>query len=156
VGSDAEASFYDGAIATTPLLANGAYKDKADLSTFYGNLTINHRINAYISENLSGGRENDLGLTSNYLEVNYIRYNAAWRALSNVTLGGDLFYENDQESGGPYDQHIERGGGDVTAGYQFNLQLSATIHYAYIKKDSSTYLLGYYQNRAGVDVTYQF
>jgi hypothetical protein len=156
VGGDAEAAFYSGAIATSPLLANGAYKDQSDLSSFYWNLTINHRINAYISENLSAGRENDLGLTSNYLAVNYVRYNAAWRALSNVTLGGDVFYENDQESGGPYDEHLERGGGDVTLGYQFNLQLSATAHYAYIKKDSDVHLLDYYQNRVGVDLTYQF
>ncbi len=155
-GSDTGIFFDNGAVATTPQLGNGAYKDKSDLDTFYGSLTVNHRINAYLSENLSGGRETDLGLTSNYLEVNYVRYNIAWRALSNVTLGGDLFYENDQESGGPYDQHIQRLGGDITVGYQFNLHLSATAHYAYIKKDSSVYLLQYFQNRAGVDVTYQF
>jgi hypothetical protein len=141
---------------TNKQLSNGGYADSSTLSSFYWNFSANHRINAYLSENLSAGRENDLGLTSNYLEVNYVRYNAAWRALSNVTLGGDAFYENDQESGGPYDQSLQRFGGDITVGYQFNLQLSATAHYAYIKKDSDVYLLEYYQNRAGVDVTYQF
>ena len=141
---------------TSKQLPNGGYADQSTLNSFYWNFTVNHRINAYLSENLSAGRENDLGLTSNYLEVNYVRYNAAWRALSNVTVGGDAFYENDQESGGPYDQSLQRFGGDVTLGYQFNLQLSATAHYAYIKKDSDVYLLNYYQNRVGVDVTYQF
>jgi hypothetical protein len=150
------AAYLDTVIPTQPILANGGYKDQSDLNSFYWNFTVNHRINAYLSENLAAGRENDLGLTSNYLEVNYVRYNAAWRALSNVTVGGDLFYENDQESGGPYDQHLERYGGDATLGYQFNLQLSATAHYAYIKKDSDVDLLSYYQNRVGVDVTYQF
>jgi hypothetical protein len=141
---------------TSRQLADGGFADQSTLSSFYWNLSVNHRINAYLSENLSAGRENDLGLTSNYLEVNYVRYNAAWRALSNVTLGGDAFYENDQESGGPYDQSLQRFGGDITLGYQFNLQLSATAHYAYIKKDSDIYLLNYYQNRVGVDLTYQF
>jgi hypothetical protein len=155
IGTDSNLFFGD-AVPTSRLLPDGAYKDDSTLSSFYWNLTVNHRINAYVSESLSAGRENDLGLTSNYLEVNYVRYNASWRALSNVTVGGDAFYENDQESGGPYDQHLERGGGDITLGYQFNLQLSATAHYAYIKKDSDVHFLDYYQNRVGVDMTYQF
>ncbi len=147
--------FFNGA-SPVKQLPNGAYPDDSQLNSFYWNLTINHRINAYLSENLSSGRENDLGLTSNYLEVNYVRYNIAWRARSNVTVGGDLFYENDQESGGPFDESLQRYGGDVTLGYEFNLHLSATAHYAYIRKDSDVSFEDYYQNRVGVDVSYRF
>ena len=155
IGSASINPIFEGYVPTDQL-SNGAYRDQSRLSSFYWNLTINHRINAYLSENLSSGRENDLGLTSNYLEVNYVRYNVAWRALSNVTVGGDGFYENDQESGGPFDEGLERYGGDVTLGYQFNLQLSATAHYAYIRKDSDVEFRDYYQNRVGVDVSYRF
>ncbi len=138
------------------LYSSFPYTDNSTLSSFYWNLTVNHRINAYLTENLSSGRENDLGLTSNYLEVNYVRYNVAWRALSNITLGADGFYENDQESGGLVDEHLERYGGDVTLGYQFSLQISASAHYAYIKKDSDVTFREYYQDRVGVDVDYRF
>lgn len=138
------------------LYSRGQFSDDTELSSFYWNLTASNRINAYLSQNLTAGRENDLGLTSNYLEVNYVRYNIAWRASSNITLGGDLFFEDDQESGGLLDEHLNRYGGDISVGYQFNLQLSAAAHYAYIQKDSDVDFRDYYQNRVGVDVFYRF
>ena len=130
--------------------------DKDELSNFYWSLTASNRINAYLTQSLSAGREHDFGLTSNYLTVNYVRYNAAWRAFSNVTLGGDLFYENDQESGGVFDEHLQRYGGDVTLSYQFNLHLTGTLHYYGIVKDSDVSNRDYYQNRVGLDVDYKF
>lgn len=138
------------------LYSRAPYSDDTELSSFYWNLTASNRINAYLSQNLTAGRENDLGLTSNYLEVNYVRYNIAWRASSNITLGGDLFFEDDQESGGLLDEHLNRYGGDISVGYQFNLQLSAAAHYAYIQKDSDIDFRDYYQNRVGVDLFYRF
>lgn len=138
------------------LYSRKPYSDDTELSSFYWNFTINNRINAYLSQNLTAGRENDLGLTSNYLEVNYVRYNIGWRASSNITIGGDLFFEDDQESGGLLDEHLNRYGGDISVGYQFNLQLSAAAHYAYIQKDSDVSFRDYYQNRVGLDVFYRF
>lgn len=138
------------------LYSRAPYADETELSSFYWNFTFNNRINAYLTQNLTAGRENDLGLTSNYLEVNYVRYNIGWRALSNITLGADLFFEDDQESGGLLAEHLNRYGGDVSVGYQFNLQLSAAAHYAYIQKDSDVEFRNYYQNRVGVDLFYRF
>ena len=122
-------SFDDNGTFSTGLATNGdqifgvtpgqRLTDDSTLSDGYWSLTLSNRINAYLTQSLSAGRENDFGLTSNYITVNYVRYNVAWRALSNVTLGGDLFYENDQESGGLFDEHLQRYGGDVTLTYQF-------------------------------------
>ena len=145
------ASFDTGGTFTT-----GVFDDSSELSAFYWNLTINNRINAYVSQSLSAGRENDLGLTSNYLELYFVRYNVSWRALSNITIGADGIFENGDESGGVFDEHFTRYGGDVTVGYQFNLKLSATAHYAFIQMDSDFDFRDYYQNRVGVDVFYRF
>ena len=138
---------------------NGAPRrltDQSTLSDGYGSLTLSNRINAYLTQSLTGGRENDFGLTSNFITVNYVRYNIAWRALSNVTIGGDAFYENDQESGGLFDEHLQRYGGDVTLSYQFNPHLVGTVHYYGIIKDSDVDGRDYYQNRAGIDIDYGF
>ena len=143
-------------IIATPATGGNTLTDKSTLSDGYWSLTLSNRINAYLTQSLSAGRENDFGLTSNFITINYVRYNLAWRALSNVTLGGDAFYENDQESGGLYDEHLQRFGGDVTLTYQFNLHLSGTLHYYGIIKDSDTNGRDYYQNRAGIDVDYRF
>ncbi len=138
------------------LPTTGTYTDKYSLSTFFWSATLNNRINAYLTHSLSLGREADLGLISNYVKVDYIRYSIAWRVLSNFTLAGDLFYDHDVESGGPFDERINRYGGDVSLGYQVNRHLSVAGHYAYIQKDSDAALRDYYQNRVGLDVDYHF
>ena len=138
------------------LPTSGTYTDRSSLSTFYWSATLNQRLSAYLTHSLSAGRETDLGLISNYVKVDYVRYNVAWRATSNVTLAGDIFYDHDVESGGPFDEHINRYGGDITLGFQFNRHLSGAVHYAYIQKDSSADLRDYYQNRVGLDVDYHF
>ena len=134
----------------------GTFGERYSFSRFYYSVTLNNRINAYLTHSLSFGREADLGLISNYVKVDYIRYNIAWRALGNVTLAGDVFYDHDVESGGPYDERINRYGGDISLGYQFNRHLSVAGHYAYIQKDSDAYLRDYYQNRVGLDFDYHF
>ena len=132
------------------------FDDKGSLSDFYYNVTLNHRINAYVTESLSGGRENDLGLTSNYLTENYVRYSIDWRALSKLSVGGSAFYENDQESGGLFDEHLQRFGVTGNLNYQFSLKLSASVYYAYLRKDSDVGGRSYYQNTVGVNVDYRF
>ena len=114
------------------------------------------RVNAYLIHSLSLGRENDLGLTSNYIKVSYARWNAAWNFLRNFSLGTDLFYEHDEESGGLIDETLNRYGGGFTLGYQFNFHLSAAFHYAYVQKDSDRNNRDYYQNRVGLDMNYRF
>ena len=132
------------------------FDDKDTLNDFYYNVTINHRINAYLTESLAGGRENDLGLTSNYITENFVRYTIDWRALDKLTVGGSAFYENDQESGGLFDEHLQRFGISATVGYQFNPKLSGSLYYAYLRKDSDAADRSYYQNTAGLNVDYRF
>ena len=132
------------------------FRDKEELNDFYYNVTINHRINAYVTESVTAGRENDLGLTSNYITENYVRYNVAWRAFNNVAVTGDAFYENDQESGGLFDESLQRFGATGSLGYQFNLKLSASVYYGYLRKDSEVADRSYYQNTVGVNVDYKF
>ncbi len=155
-GGNVDQGFYNSGGTVDGLPAGGFYGDRYSLSTFYYSVTLNNRINAYLTHSLSFGREADLGLVSNYVKVDYIRYNVAWRVLSNLTLAGDLFYDHDIESGGPFDERINRYGGDISLGYQFNRHLSAAAHYAYIQKDSDANLRDYYQNRVGLDVDYHF
>ena len=135
---------------------NGASGDTSDLNSFYANLTIENRLNAYLTQTLSVGRENALGLTSNFVEINYVRWNAQWRVLNNVSVGTGAFYEHDSESGGIIDETLDRYGFDVSLGYDFNRRFSALFHYAYVNKDSDRAFRSYYQNRVGVDVNYRF
>jgi hypothetical protein len=46
---------------------NGSVMDQNDLSDWYGNILISHRINAMLSQAVSAGHENQLGVNSNYI-----------------------------------------------------------------------------------------
>ena len=155
-GGTVDAGTYNQQSGTIGLPTSGTYGDRYSLSTFYWSATINNRINAYLTHSLSLGRETDLGLISNYVKVDYARYNLAWRVFSNITLAGDVFYDHDVESGGPFRERINRYGGDLSLGVQLNRHLSGAVHYAYIQKDSDADLRDYYQNRVGLDVDYHF
>ena len=132
------------------------FSDDSKLSGYYWSIALNHRINAYLTESLTAGRENDLGLTSNYITENYVRYSIAWRALSALTVSGDASYENDQESGGLFDESLQRYYFSGAIAYQFSLKLSASVYYAYLRKDSDEGGRSYYQNTAGLNVDYRF
>ena len=88
-GGNVDQGVYNPGDTVDGLPANGTFGDRYSLSTFYYSVTLNNRLNAYLTHSLSLGREADLGLVSNYVKVDYIRYNIAWRALSNLTIGAD-------------------------------------------------------------------
>ena len=81
-----------------------------------------------------------------------MRYNIAWRATNALTLAGDLILRETTRSRVVCSTSIlQRFGGDVSLGFQFNMHLSGAVHYTYIRKDSDTTDRSYYQNRVGVD-----
>lgn len=134
----------------------GLYRDTSDLNGWYANFSLTHRINAYLSQNLSVGRTNELGYTSNYNQLYFARYGLDWRASSQLTIGFTGFYEQVSTSGGLLDEDLTRWGVGVAASYQFNLRMSGAVRYNFVKKDSDRPLNDYYQNRLTVDFNYRF
>src|SRR5437763_4257074 len=62
------------------------FPDHKNLADYYVNGLISHRINAQISQTLSAGHENQLGVHSNYITLNYIRHAVSWNILRNTLL----------------------------------------------------------------------
>jgi hypothetical protein len=130
---------------------------------------ISHRINAQISQTLSAGHENQLGVDSNYITLNYIRHAVSWNILRNTLLTTEFFFEDAEESGGqvgatPFSvatgqragEHFQRLGGAVTLGYQLTPHVTLGLRYQGTTKDSDVFLRDYNQNRVSVDGTYSF
>jgi hypothetical protein len=132
------------------------FMDSHNLSDWYANILISHRINATIKQTLAAGRESQLGINSNYIALNYIRYTVSWNIIRNTLLSTEFFYEDADDSGGFINEHLQRFGGALTVGYQLTPHVTLGARYQYTQKDSDVLLRDYTQNRVSIDGTYSF
>jgi putative beta-barrel porin BBP2 len=150
-----------------PFLIN--FPDHQDLNDYYVNGLIAHRINAQLSQTLSAGHENQLGIQSNFITLNYVRHTLTWNLIRNVLLSTEFFFEDAEESGGPLNatlfsvlsgqqagEHFQRIGGAITLGYQLTPHVTLGLRYQGTSKDSDVFLRDYNQNRVSFDGTYSF
>ncbi len=134
----------------------GAVDDSSDSNDYYANILISHRINAAISQTISAGHESQLGVNSNYVALNYVRHTATWNIINSVLFSTELFYEDGDDSGGIFAEHIQRYGGAATLGYQLTPHITLGLRYQYTQKQSDQPLRDYKQNRVSFDGTYSF
>lgn len=150
----------------------GLVNDPNDLEDWYANALLSHRINAQLTHSLALGHETQLGVNSNYVQLNYIRHTANWNIFYKTLLTTELFYEDADDSGGfgplftplpgvpifnPFvAEHIHRYGGAITLGYQLTPHVTLGLRYQYTQKDSDQPLRDYRQNRIAFDGTYSF
>jgi hypothetical protein len=134
----------------------GLVGDVNDLSDFYANLLLTHRLNAVISQTVSVGHENQLGVNSNYITLNYVRHTVTWNLIRNTLLSTEFFFEDADESGGFINEQFQRLGGAATVGYQLTPHVTLGLRYQHTTKDSDVALRDYNQNRVSFDGTYSF
>src|ERR1700736_3527465 len=132
------------------------FPDHQNLADYYVNGLISHRINAQITQTLSAGHENQLGVNSNYITLNFVRHAVSWNILRNTLITTEFFFEDAEESGGVINESFQRIGGAVTIGYQLTPHLTLGVRYQGTNKDSDVFLRDYNQNRVSVDGTYSF
>jgi len=130
--------------------------DDGELSDYYFNALISHRINSAITHRLSIGHESQLGINSNYITLRYIRHTATWNIINRTLLSTEFFYEDAEDSGGFIDEDLHRYGGALTLGYQLTRHVTLGARYQYTQKDSDVPLRDYKQNRISIDGTYSF
>jgi hypothetical protein len=134
----------------------GSVFDSNDVHDYYANILISHRLNAYITQTLSAGHENQLGINSNFITLNYVRYTATWNIIRNTLLSTEGFFEDADDSGGFIDEHLHRYGGAITIGYQLTPHVTLGLRYQFTEKDSDVPFRSYTQNRISFDGTYSF
>lgn len=136
--------------------SGGFVMDSSDSNDFYANVLLSHRVNASITQTLSAGHESQLGVNSNYVALNYVRHTATWNIINRTLLSTELFYEDGDDSGGIFSEHIQRYGGAIAFGYQFTKHVTLGLRYQYTQKQSDQPLRDYKQNRVSLDGTYSF
>src|SRR5437763_17176815 len=74
--------------------------DNKNLSDYYVNGLIAHRLSATMSQTLSAGHENQLGGNSNYITLNYVRHTMTWNLIRNTPRSTEFLLEDATDAGG--------------------------------------------------------
>ncbi len=143
--------------------SGGGVRDESSLDSWYGNLTILNKLNTRISQTLSFGHESQIGIASNFTEIDYIRHRVDWSVIKDVSLGTYCAFENGQESGGFLSQHFQLFEAGIFANYSLTRKLNLTIFYRFIRRNASGSglafsgdTLGYSENRLDLNLRYAF
>ena len=134
---------------------------------YYVSVGVDHTLNQFITQSLTGGHEVQLGVFSDFQELSYARYTINWNMIRNVGLGTQFFYEHGtypatlaQFTGLPQisgsGETYDRVGAAINLSYHLMQKLTSTLGYRLTFKDSNMPGLGYTQNAVTLGLTYQF
>jgi hypothetical protein len=152
VKGEAEVGYQGGNFNT-----GGGNGDVSQLNSPYFHVQLDHRQSRYWTNHVSLGYEAQLGLTTNYTSVFYVRYAGDWRVNRRTTATITAYYEHSADSSGTFEvEHINRVGGGILLSY--TLGPKATLHAGYQIVDNNSDLIGhsFYQNQVLLGIGYAF
>lgn len=134
----------------------GLNGDSQNIASYDGSVGVNHRINKAIHESLTAGREFLPGLTSNFTERTYVNYTNTWQATKTINVGGNLWWENLNDSDAVQRETSNRYGAGLNLDDNLSDHATLSFNYQFILKDANPSILSYYQNLGTVGLRYQF
>jgi hypothetical protein len=125
-------------------------------STYYANVAINHQINDVLQESFTAGRETILGVNTDYTERIFAQYDMDWAATSFITMDANLWWENLDDSPGPFRETDNRYGIGLALTYRLMDHLTSTLSYSFVLKDADPSFYSYYQDVVTLGLSYHF
>lgn len=114
--------------------SGGKVGDNSSLSTYYANVSISNNLNPHFFHDLSLGREAQNGAFSNFTLVNYVRYHASWDVIRMASLGFYASFEDVDESGGFFAQHLRNYSVGVRSAFQLTKHIYISLAYDFTKR----------------------
>jgi hypothetical protein len=138
--------------------AAGAGTSGGSLGAFYGDLTVAHKVSRLFSYDMSFGRQIQLGLFSNSLDLLYARFTPRFNHIRKVELTMPIAYEHAEQSSGTTTagEILDRYTFGLEAAFQISRKLDSRVGYYYSTKLSSIPAGSYVQNRLVFDLNYRF
>ncbi len=123
---------------------------------YYWTAAVFNRLNSWYNHSLSAGHERQLGLGINYVDIDYIRYQATYTLNRQITLGLTVGYEHYKESRGIVAEELDRWNFGLAFGYKLTQRLRAGVRYSHYTKESDLSFRDYRQNTLVFSFFYDF
>ena len=140
----------------TNYATGGLNGDTENISSWYGNFGVTHKINDVLTQSFVAGKEYLPGVTSNFTQRVYANYGPTWQATSYLNVSANLWFENLNDSAATFSQDSNRYGAGINLGWAASDHATVSFGYQYVLKNADVPNLGYTQNQATIAVRYQF
>lgn len=127
----------------------------SDVVDYYANLSLNHRINPWLSHSLSGGHRFQETADVDLLEVYYVYYDVGFDAIHKLPVTLRLIYEHGKGYGGA-NETLDRYGVSFKVKYELTQKLTGVAEYDFTDKNSSVTANSYTQNQVTLQLVYNF
>ena len=135
---------------------NGTLTSPDDVSVPYASVDVQHQLTDYFSHGISASREVRVGINTQYIDTYSIRYDLSWNLTDRFVLGAGVSYETGEEPGELATEKYDRLGFNLGFPFQITDRLSLSVGYGFSKRNSDAAGRDYQDNRASLDISYQF
>ncbi len=142
--------------AARQISESGRTKDSGGELGYYWSIAINNRLNSRLSHSLSAGHERQLGIGSDYVDIDYLRYEASIILSRKITFGLSAGYERAKESRSTFGENLTRWNFGLALGYSLSEHLRAGLRYQFYSKESELAFRDYRQNVLTLTFSYDF
>ncbi len=145
-----------GYLATT-YEQTGAINNSSSTPSYYGNLSIDHKLNNFIDHHLSVAESVQQGVNSDSVSVFSVNYGISWRAFRLTTISPSFTYEHGKESGlNTIGETFDRLSMGIGFGYRITEKLGASLNYSFVSKSSNLAGRDYTVNSVALNFNYNF
>jgi len=127
-------------------------------NSYYANLTLDHRLNKYYTDRLSGGHELELDVFSQVSDVTYVSYTSSWKVNHDLNLAFNINYQDvsSPSTSNIADSNYDLFSAGVQASFPVTKSISGAVLYQFYDKFNSPSVNDYQQNRVGLILNYRF
>jgi hypothetical protein len=126
-----------------------------NIDGYYADLSLTHQVNGWLKHSLSAGRQFQLGITANLVNLYYVRYEADWNFIRNINLTTQLEYQNGTTFNGLVETLSIYSAG-VGLSYDITRKLTSGVNYGLQVKRADPASYNYVQNMLVFDFRYGF
>jgi len=135
--------------------SSGSGANISDVVGYYASLSLDHRINQWLSQSLSGGRRYEQAADVDLLELYYAYYEVGFNAINQLPITLRLIYEHGRDYGGP-GETFDRYGVSLKAQYELTQKLTGVAEYDFTDRNSDITAASYAENRVTLQLVYNF
>jgi len=129
--------------------------NSSDLSGGYGQASITHRLNQYVSYSLAGGRILSLSLYGSASDMYFASLGASWNLIHKVSLATSFLYYHGTATSS-YNETYDQYGPQVTLSRPLTRKLSSSLSYQFYLRDSNQANRNYTVNLVSLNLNYTF
>jgi hypothetical protein len=112
--------------------------ESATFRSFYGQLSLHHRLNKYVEYDLSGGRSVSFGFYAGTLDLYRLAFETRVHCFQKLAIAAGFVFENGSELFGARES-FNRLGPRLTLEQPIARNLLAALRYQYLKRQSDTF-----------------